>query len=290
MMISAKFPRPLPANVFLNPYGLVGVDPIFKAMGDTAYANFLFKYAGAVMENGRLLTQQEKDAILNRAAVAPLWEPEVNAAFYQAVKDAFDFKTINVPIMHCEFEGSRIRDVYNALDFAHVHCDTSGFWGFLCDVLNFVISLFLGIPKLIAAAVAWANADDGKLSDSYDGKGGPINLNDPLVIRGRWVYDSAHDGYNEIHAVRTVQKTGPAPLYPTEFLAFHEERCHQLARVPWAPPIPLPGSPPVTGSPPMTPEQRDTWEGQGRDENRWAYHPVIDGCAPRPRQDPDPLH
>ena len=29
---------------------------------------------------------------------------------------------------------------------------------------------------------------------------------------------------------------------------------------------------------------------QNRDENRWVYHPVIDGCLPVAVDEPPPLH
>ena len=217
--------------------------------------------------------------------------------FYQAVEAAFNFTLKEAQALHCEFEGSRIRDVFNTLDFAHVQCDTSGFWGFLCDVLNLVISLFLGLPKLIAAAVAWANADDGSFSDAYDAAGGEVKLGDSLVVRGRWVYDSAHSGYNEIHAVRTVQKTQPAPQEAagtfTKFIEFHNMWCGELAKVPPTPPPTRDPQrpPPGTGDEiPMTPAQRATYDAQQQDENRWVYHPAIDGCAPQPASDPLPPH
>jgi hypothetical protein len=293
LMISASFPRPIPSNTYRDPNELVKVDPKFKQIGDDAYVAFVTEFQGEVIENGQPLSKDMKDAILADAAKDPLADEHVSAKFYKAVEAAFHFKEKYAQALHCEFEGSRIRDVYNALDFAHVHCDASGFWGFLCDVLNLVISVFLGIPKLIAAAVAWANADDGSLSNSFDGKGGEILLGDPIVVRGRWVFDSAHSGYNEIHAVRTVQKTGPAPRDPVEFVPFHNFWCAELSRVPPSPPPPRDpqGSPPPTGGDiPMTPDQRDTWDAQNRDENRWVYHPAIDGCARSPGRDADPLH
>ena len=286
LMISASFPRPIPSNVYRDPHELVKVDPKFKQIGDDAYAAFVVLYQGEVIVNGQPLSKGIKDAILAEAAKDPLGYGQVSARFYQAVESAFHFTEKNAPALHCEFEGSRIRDVYNTLDFAHVHCDTSGFWGFLCDVLNFVISIFLGIPKLIAAAVAWASAAAGSLSDAYDGAGGELRWGDPIVVRGRWVYDSAHSGYNEMHAVRTVQKTLPGPQD-------HDAWCGELSKVPPSPPPTRdPQAPPhaTGGDVPMTPDQRATWDAQNRDENRWVYHPAIDGCVPQRSDDPVPLH
>ena len=256
-----------------------------KQLADDAHADFKAKYQGTVIQNGQPLSQGIKDAILADAAKDPLGYEEVSGAFYAAVEKAFHFEERKAQALHCEFEGSRIRDVYDVLDFAHVHCDTSGFGGFLCDVLNFLISLFLGLPKLIAAAAAWALAKDGNLSHAYDGAGGEIKWGDPIVVRGRWVYDSAHDGYNEFHAVRTVQKT----LLPQD----RDLWCSQLANVPPNRPGADPASPPAGtpgAPPPMTPGQQQTYDAQNRDENRWVYHPFIDGCEPAPIDQPSPLH
>jgi hypothetical protein len=38
----------------------------------------------------------------------------------------------------------------------------------------------------------------------------------------------------------------------------------------------------------MTPAQQETKNAQERDENRWVYHPAVDGCVPQPEPDPDP--
>jgi hypothetical protein len=274
LMFSKNLPKPVPSNAYRDAHELVKVDPKLKQLADDAYNDFKAKYQGTVIQNGQPLSQAMKDAILASAAKDPLGNGEVSAAFYAAVEKAFHFEEKKAQALHCEFEGSRIHDVYEALDWAHVPCDTSGFWGFLCDVLNFLISLFLGLPKLIAAAAAWAGAKDGALSDAYDGAGGEIKWGDPIVVRGRWAYDSAHDGYNEFHAVRTVQKT----LLPQN----RDQWCSELANVPPNPPGADPASPPAgtPGAPPaMTPGQQQTYDAQNRDENRWVYHPFIDGCV-----------
>ncbi len=284
MMFSAGYPKLIPKNVYDDPNELVKVDPKFKQMGDDAQAQFFLEVqSGPTGPDGQPLSEDDKNEMLSDAAEDQLKYPRISQLFYLQVQAAFAFVEQKAPALHCEVEGARIRDVYNVLDFAHVDCDSSGFLGFLCDLLNFIVSLFLAIPKLIAAAVAWAVAKDGKLSDAYDGKGGELLFGEPVVIRGRWVYDGGHDGYNEIHAVRTVQKTPAAPLDEAKFKDFHDEWCRDLGKV-------VPGDAPPVGTssiPPtvtLTPAQNATRDAQARPENRWTYHPAIDGCAP------DPLH
>ncbi len=270
IMLSPTFPKPIPTNAFFNPLSLAKVDPVFQSIYDAVQADFFLTHPGEDPTG-----------------------PGFAAAFYGKVDATFHFISRDAPSFHCEFEGSRIRDVYDALDFAHVHCEASGFWGFVCDALNFLISTLLGLPKLIAAAAAWANADDGALSNSYDGAGGEIGVGDSLVLRGRWVYDSAHSGYNEMHAVRTVQKTGPAPQEFGEFIVFHGRWCSELAKVPPAPPRsrdPDAAPPDPDGGLPFTKPQQNTYDAQQRDENRWVFHPAIDGCTPQSPPDSDLLH
>lgn len=296
LMFSSKFPKTVPSNVYRDPHELVKMDPKLEQMGKDAYMEFRLAYSGTVFENGKQLTQAEKDAILAEAAIDPLADPRVSTRFYAMVDAEYHFAEKKAQSLHCEFEGSRIRDVYNVLDFAHVHCDTSGFFGFMCDALNLFISLFLGLPKLIAAAAAWALASDGSLSNAYDGSGGEIVLGDSIVVRGRWSYDSAHSGYNEIHAVRTVQKTLlslPDSDPYAVFLDFYNAWCSELAKVPPTPPPSRdPAGPPETGgNPPMTGAQQATRDAQQRPENRWVYHPMLDGCVRQVPSEPNPgLH
>jgi len=286
LMSSAAYPRLIPANVYRDPHGLVLVDPKFAQIAKDAHAKFVLELqTNPIGPDGTPLSPAAKNQILAVAAADPLAQPRIVEFFYQQVDAAFAFVHKLAPSLHCEFEGARIRDVYNVLDFAHVNCDTSGFWGFLCDVLNFVISLFLGLPKLIAAAAAWLLAKDGKLSDAYDGQGGEIQFGDSIVLRGRWAYDGGHDGYNEIHAVRAVQKTfWPGPLDAAGFKDFHDQWCTELAKVPPHDPASNPASAP------LTPQQQTTYDAQARPENRWLLHPAIDGCAPAPDNPHPGLH
>jgi hypothetical protein len=277
MMISSQPITPFPASIFMDPHVLAAYDKQYGALADAAYLDFQTEFAGTVSENGRVLTPQEKLTITLKAAADHLSEPRVAARFYELVDAKYHFKRVAVPVLHCEFEGARIRDVFNVLDFAHIECKKSGFWGFLCDVVNLVVSLFLGIPKLIAAAIAWALAEDGKLSNGYDGSGGELKLGDGIVVRGRWVYDSAHKGYNEIHAVRTLQKTCGPTLTDATFVDFHDRWCTELSK------IPCDGK----THDELTTTQQTTRDAQASLENGWSLHPHIDGCVPAPPQ-PEP--
>jgi hypothetical protein len=253
-----NFARPVPLNVYGDPNQLAKLDPKLDQFLKQATAEFAVNFP----------TTNPNDGF-----------PVIAQRFYELVEKEFGFpETKKARALHCEFEGSRIRDVYNALDFAHPHCAKHGILGFLCDVVSFVIGAVLAIPRLIAAAVAWRSADDGALSNSYDAAGGELTLDSLIVVQGRWCYDSAHSGYNEMHAVRTVRMA--VPTVPMDQL--RNDWCSQLSIIPPSPPS---GLPPSTG---LTPAQANTYNAQARDENRWVYHPAIDGCVPSAGTDSPP--
>ena len=119
------------------------------------------------------------------------------------------------PTLHCEFEGSRIRDMLNALEafsFGGSWCKKNWFFRALCVVLQTIFAPL----ALAAVAIAWAAATDGSDSDALVG-GGHVASKDWVVVRGRWAYDGGHEGWSEVHATRIVQKIdrGDVPTDPT---------------------------------------------------------------------------
>jgi hypothetical protein len=191
----------------------------------------------------------------------------------------------DVPVLHCECEGSRINDVFNVVDQmpgGGAGCKKHWYTAVLCWIAR-----FLSLPFTLAfVAEAWAKARDGDYHDAMEGNG-ELRIGDLVLVRGRWVFDAGHKGYNEIHAVRTIQKI-PERLDPTS---------------PKMPGVPPPGSPPAAfdsfyrvwcdladQAPPdhqpgqrpgdMTTTQTQTYDNQQRPENHYVVHPDIDGCVP----------
>ncbi|MEP7111052.1 MAG: hypothetical protein ABI760_23855, partial [Ferruginibacter sp.] len=79
-------------------------------------------------------------------------------------------KKFFVPVLHCEFEGTRIRDmlaVIDAFSLGGGWCKKNWFFRALCVVLQTIFSPII----LIAVAAAWAAADDGDLADALQGGG-----------------------------------------------------------------------------------------------------------------------
>lgn len=184
-------------------------------------------------------------------------------------------KLVSVPALHCEFEGARIRDMLdaiNAFSFGGSWCKKNWFFGILCAVLQ---SILASLP-LLAALAAWAAAADGKISDAVEG-GGTVGPKDDVIVKGRWVYDGGHEGWNEIHATRIVQKVENVPADPASFDGFLKRWCARLADVPHADP---------PGTRPADAPGAATFDAQARPEHRWVLHPAIDGCAPADDLDP----
>lgn len=191
-------------------------------------------------------------------------------------------KKFPVPVIHCEFEGSRIKDVLdatNAFSPPGRWCKKNWFTKFVCKVIQILASPII----LVLIAKAWAGAKDGDPADALEG-GGTINSKDQVIAGGRWVYDGGHDGYNEIHATRVVQKVAYVPKDPAGFAAFYKRWCDEQSKVPHTDPggNSPPGSTPKSAppGPPLTPKQRETYDNQQRPENQWVLHPDVDGCEP----------
>jgi hypothetical protein len=187
-----------------------------------------------------------------------------------------------IPVLHCEFEGSRIRDVLNAtnpLGPSRKWCKKNWFTKALCKIIQIITSPV----ALVLMAKAWADAKDGDPADALEG-GGTINSKDQVIVGGRWTYDGGHEGWNEFHATRTVQKVAYVPKDPAGFEAFRKRWCHEQAKVPHTDPDgnSRPGSVPkgAPPGPPLTTRQLETYESQQKPRNQWVLHPNIDSCVP----------
>ena len=116
-----------------------------------------------------------------------------------------------------------------AFSFGGSWCKKNWFFRALCVVLQTIFAPL----ALVAVAIAWATATDGSDSDALVG-GGHVASKDWVVVRGRWSYDGGHEGWNEVHATRIVQKIdrGDVPTDPTKFRAYLKRWCERLSEVP----------------------------------------------------------
>ena len=149
-----------------------------------------------------------------------------------------------------------------------------------------VVAALLAPAILAALAIAWAaGSDDNRDFDNA----GSLSRGDAVIIRGRWVYDAGHSGWNEFHPVISVQKMSEQEVKDnfepgrswTHFDDLYGRWCYQTGIVP---------PPADTGARPtgMTPEQGAVYDAQQQPENQWEWHPLVDGCMPRHEDDPNP--
>jgi hypothetical protein len=177
--------------------------------------------------------------------------------------------TPGVGTMEVEFEGAGVWDLYVALLILTPFAVAAAIPG----VGLFLFLLLLLIGLIIGAAVALtANAtpaqDDPSIGDIHPGK-------DVLFVMGRWIYDTAHEGWNELHPVLLCQKVGD-----------QIEAADVVAGDPWA-------NRPELADPMQLQDllgrwcalakdgQRpDTKQEQQKPQNGWGVHPTVDGCDP----------
>jgi hypothetical protein len=174
-------------------------------------------------------------------------------------------------VFEIEFEGSGVWDLYQALLVASV---PAGIAAATCwiPLIGWIICL---ITTLVALAIAGIGAAVAQTDSSPDitVSGSAIRPGiDVLFVMGRWVFDSAHSGWNELHPVLAAQKIGavdPAKVAtgnpwtgtdfadPVKLKAKLDAMCDLTGEA---------GSPATIGA-------------QAQPQNQWNIHPLVDGCT-----------
>jgi hypothetical protein len=178
--------------------------------------------------------------------------------------------------LHCEFEGSGIQD---ALEWAIALLAMLIALLVLLlvpggQIISAIITLLvLLLPFLGAAAIfttLFTPFDPGDPDQATDVNYGTLTDGDIVVIQGRWVYDSLHVGWNEIHAIHACNKItskdpdAPWPVLPDGTDLSDPAAVTNLMNT-WC--YMLAGS---TGAE----------DGGNRTDpaNQWIVHPLLDGC------------
>lgn len=182
--------------------------------------------------------------------------------------------------LHCEFEGDGIQCV---LELSIV---------FLAMLIALLVLLLIPGGQLVDAFILalvmllslfgfgtilstlFAPFDAGDPDAATDVNYGTLGGGDIVVIQGRWIYDSLHDGWNEIHAIHACHKIGEKDV-----------------DAPW--PVLPDGT--NLADPTAVETLMDTWcnifkgstgaEGGGNrtdPPNQWTVHPLLDGCDAGP--------
>jgi hypothetical protein len=187
-------------------------------------------------------------------------------------------------VFHVEVKGCRVHDVCAVLKAMSFGAPVVGF---ICSIplIGWLVCAIAALIWLaitaVAVAIAWAAAHVGDINDVYDPAAGELHPADPntgaggdvILVRGDWVYDAGHDGWNEIQPIRHVQKL--TDVVDPRFQAMGKadaalvEAFKKEVLDPWCYRVGEASDPLVVAA------QHDP-------KNSWCIHPAIDGCDDKP--------
>lgn len=203
---------------------------------------------------------------------------------FAGVSVKFDNIDHDTDVFHVEVKGCRVHDVcivWKALSFG------APIVGAICSIplIGWVICAIAALIWLaitaIATAAAWAGAHAGDINDVYDPAAGELTGADPktgeggdvILVRGDWVYDAGHSGWNEIQPTRFVQKlTGVVDAKYQAMAKADDTLVAEFKKEvldPWCFHVGVASDPLTIAA------QKDPANG-------WHIHPSVDGCQTPP--------
>jgi hypothetical protein len=182
-----------------------------------------------------------------------------------------------VKYLHCEFEGDGIRErldaLYGIVATLLIAVWVPGFW---------IVSIILGLLLLFGKGLFGSKGQPGSGTPLDVGVNpGSLEGRAVVVVTGAWIYDSGHEGWNEIHPVKSCQVIGhlkPDEGWDTfryldkatnlEFALDAKENVERFRDF-WCG---------------MLKGAQDAEDGGNREDpaNDWVIHPLVDGCKPPP--------
>jgi hypothetical protein len=160
-------------------------------------------------------------------------------------------------VLHCEFEGRGIYDMFLAAQAA-LFLAVAALFACLVPGLGWIVAIILAILAGLGIVIGWVvgQFDQGDPHDVDPNLAGDLHqCKDTLMIKGHWVYDSFHNGAYELHPVTFCCKAN----------------CDSgdviLLKGRWETAIEDATSPATLAS-------------QQEPQNQWQLHPLIDGCQP----------
>jgi hypothetical protein len=182
--------------------------------------------------------------------------------------------------LHCEFEGAGMYIFYQWLKALLALFIAATVASALCliPVIGWIACLIAAIIIIVACAgfiigMIHGELDAASPSDVDPSLGGEMHQNgcdgtgaDLVVVSGTWVYDSLHEGWNEIHPIKKCLKIGTwTGTWPFDPKSERDSWCGALASA---------------GSPLTIANQQEP-------QNQWTVHPFVDGCRPEGDDDDD---
>jgi hypothetical protein len=213
-------------------------------------------------------------------------------------------KYLYQPYLHCEFEGGGIIDLMHAAEAALAFATAAAV---VCaiPVVGWIACTILSAIALIISLVGIFNALNNKgVPSVYDPVTGQTSSalhpgHDILFVKGTWVFDTAHEGWNEIHPIKECQLVAKARYASSDVVDWDYAIASYLVaqgRWQWDATDPASLKPIKLDGPPKSGDWTNwvqswcdhvasassplTVANQGRSENQWQVHPEIDGCRP----------
>jgi hypothetical protein len=228
---------------------------------------------------------------------------------YFSIIGGWSVKYTFQPYLHCEFEGGGVFDLKNAAELAlyfaiaaAVACSIPVIGWIACAILSAVAAL------ITLVGIFEALNDKGSPS-VYDPATGQTSSalhpgQDILFVKGSWVFDTAHQGWNELHPIKHCQLVAKAVYSKADVVDWDQAIAPYMVGLGrWQWDVTDPAHPKLdTRGDPAKPADWTNWvqswcdhvatastpltvSNQARPENQWQAHPAIDGC--RPEQDDD---
>jgi hypothetical protein len=174
-------------------------------------------------------------------------------------------------VLHCEFEGRAIYDMYLAARAA-IFPVVVALFACQIPVYGWIVALILALLGLLVLGIGLAlgHFDSGDPSD-VNPNIGELHRNGPdhtgasvLMIMGHWVCDAGHRYdrgtlYYELHPITMCCITSPVTNCDPNTVIFLKLRWQKAVNDATSP---------------------TTLESQKLPQNQWQIHPIIDGCQP----------
>lgn len=199
----------------------------------------------------------------------------------QHVGDGFEGETGKEPetkresaVLHAEFEGAGIRDFligalvsFGLAMAALIACAAiPPPWGIIVAAILAILAFLAWLIGYLLGAGDYADPTEteGTPNEFHTNDASDVGA-DLLYVHGSWVFDSLHEGWNEIHPIKKCAKVGAWDG------AWPDDIEDKLKRFDDA----------------FDDARSDvTIEKQSRPQYRWKIHPLIDGCGDYPEPTP----
>jgi hypothetical protein len=209
------------------------------------------------------------------------------------------------PYLHCEFEGGGMIDL---LHFAEAALAFATAAAVLCAI-PVIGWIACGILSAIAAVISvvgiFVALNDKAKPTVYDPVTGQTSNavhsgQDILFVKGTWVFDTFHEGWNELHPLKKCYLVAKAKYSKPDVIDWDDAIApYMVAQNRWKwnnGTIDMQGDPAKPADwtnwvqawcdLDETASRPPTVTAQSLPENQWTIHPVVDGCTPDPRDGP----